>query len=62
MTREEQLQQIIESGVVAVIRVNSAEQLVQVCEAMARGGIRGVEITMTSPGALEAIYRAAKVL
>ncbi len=62
MSKEEQLQQIIDSGVVAVIRVDSADQLVGICEAMAAGGIRGVEITMTSPGALEAIREAARVL
>lgn len=62
MGKEEQLQQIIDSGVVAVIRVDSADQLVGICEAMAAGGVRGVEITMTSPGALDAINVAAKAL
>lgn len=62
MSREEQLKQIADSGVVAVIRVDSADELVGICESMVRGGIRGVEITMTSPGALEAIYQASKTL
>jgi len=62
LSKEEQLQQIIDSGVVAVIRVDSADQLVGICEAMVAGGVRGVEITMTSPGALDAIREAAKVL
>lgn len=35
MGKEEQLQQIIDSGVVAVIRVDGADQLVGICEAMA---------------------------
>jgi 2-dehydro-3-deoxyphosphogluconate aldolase/(4S)-4-hydroxy-2-oxoglutarate aldolase len=62
MTKEEQLQQIIDPGVVAVIRTKSGDELVSICEAMAEGGIMGVEITMTSPGATEAIYKASKVL
>lgn len=62
MTKEEQLQQIIDPGVVAVIRTNSGEELVSICEAMADGGIKGVEITMTSPGATEAIYKASNAL
>jgi 2-dehydro-3-deoxyphosphogluconate aldolase/(4S)-4-hydroxy-2-oxoglutarate aldolase len=60
--KEKQLQEIMEAGVVAVIRTNSGAELVSICEAMVEGGITGVEITMTSPGAIEAIYEASKVL
>lgn len=62
MGKEKQLQEIMEAGVVAVIRTNSGAELVSICEAMVEGGITGVEITMTSPGAIEAIYEASKVL
>ncbi len=62
MTKERQLQEIIDSGVVAVIRTNSADELIGICGAMADGGVKGVEITMTSPGALDAIREASKVL
>lgn len=60
--REQQLNELIASGVVAVIRTNSADELVGICRAMSEGGVVGVEITMTSPGALEAIYGASKEL
>ena len=62
MTKEDQLNVIVDAGVVAVIRTDTAEELVSICQAMADGGIRGVEITMTSPGAIEAIYEASRVL
>lgn len=62
MDKEQQVQAIIDSGVVAVIRTNSADELIGICRAMADGGVKGVEITMTSPGAIEAIREASKVL
>ncbi|MEW6229831.1 MAG: bifunctional 4-hydroxy-2-oxoglutarate aldolase/2-dehydro-3-deoxy-phosphogluconate aldolase, partial [Bacillota bacterium] len=62
VNKEQQLKAIVDSGVVAVIRTNSAEELVGICRAMADGGVVGVEITMTSPGAMEAIREASKEL
>lgn len=59
MEKAEQLKAIADSGVVAVIRTNDASELVNICKAMAAGGVMGVEITMTSPGALDAIREAA---
>ena len=49
-------------GVIAVIRADSGEQLVNVCRALAEGGVRACEITMTTPGALEAIAAASRAL
>ncbi|HAI87092.1 MAG TPA: 2-dehydro-3-deoxyphosphogluconate aldolase [Firmicutes bacterium] len=62
MMKESQLSEIVNAGVVAVIRTDSAEELVSICRAMADGGIKGAEITMTSPGAIEAIREASRVL
>lgn len=62
MTKEKQLQRITDSGVVAVIRTQDGDELVSICGALAEGGIVGVEITLTSPGAIEAISRAKKTL
>ncbi|MCE9592092.1 MAG: bifunctional 4-hydroxy-2-oxoglutarate aldolase/2-dehydro-3-deoxy-phosphogluconate aldolase [Planctomycetes bacterium] len=50
------------SGLVAVIRADSADQLVDVCAALRDGGVDVSEITMTTPGALEAIHRATEKL
>lgn len=62
MGKAEQLKAISDSGVVAVIRTSSASTLVNICKAMAKGGVVGVEITMTSPGALDAIKEASAEL
>ena len=62
MTKGEQLRLMEETGVVAVIRTQDGGELVSICEALVAGGVLAVEITMTSPGALEAIYQASKVL
>jgi 2-dehydro-3-deoxyphosphogluconate aldolase/(4S)-4-hydroxy-2-oxoglutarate aldolase len=62
MDKEQCLTELIGSGVVAVIRTSSGDELVNVCQALADGGVKGVEITMTSPGAIEAIYEASRIL
>jgi len=62
LTKEQCIQSLIETGVVAVIRINGAEELVDISAALNKGGVKGIEITMTSPGALEAIKEAAAVL
>lgn len=62
MDKHDKLKAIADAGVVAVIRTSSANELVNICTAMAEGGVVGVEITMTSPNALEAIREAASEL
>lgn len=62
MDKHDKLEAIADAGVVAVIRTSSAHELVNICTAMAEGGIVGVEITMTSPNALEAIREATSEL
>jgi len=49
-------------GVVAVIRLNDARQLRSVAEALAEGGIRAIEVTMTVPGAVALIEELAASL
>lgn len=46
---------IEDAAVVAVIRIQDAERLRQVVDAVAEGGVRAIEITMTVPGATESI-------
>jgi 2-dehydro-3-deoxyphosphogluconate aldolase / (4S)-4-hydroxy-2-oxoglutarate aldolase len=46
------------SGLVAVIRADSPTQLVDVCKSLRDGGVDVSEITMTTPGALDAIAKA----
>jgi len=50
------------SGLIAVIRVDDGANLVNVCKALHDGGVMCSEITMTSPGAVEAIAEANEAL
>ena len=47
-------------GIIAVVRADSSEQLVDVARALLAGGTDCVEITMTTPNALETIRRCCK--
>jgi 2-dehydro-3-deoxyphosphogluconate aldolase/(4S)-4-hydroxy-2-oxoglutarate aldolase len=58
----ETLSSLKESGVVAVIRTDTPNDLVAVARALARGGVRFVEITLTVPGALAIIAEAVTQL
>jgi 2-dehydro-3-deoxyphosphogluconate aldolase/(4S)-4-hydroxy-2-oxoglutarate aldolase len=49
------LTKIEEVGIVAVIRLHDADDIINVCNAVKAGGVTALEITMTTPGALEAI-------
>src|SRR5262245_12404802 len=49
------LDRVIESGVIAVVRARETAGLTTVARAMAEGGVRALEITLTTPGAVEAI-------
>jgi 2-dehydro-3-deoxyphosphogluconate aldolase / (4S)-4-hydroxy-2-oxoglutarate aldolase len=60
MTKEETLKRITDIGIVPVVRAASAKQALQAAEAVCKGGIPIVEMTMTVPGAIEAIVQLAK--
>ncbi len=60
--KEKNLQDIVNCGVVAVIRVASAQEAVEVCGAIAKGGVKPIEITMTVPGAIDAIKELKGVM
>jgi 2-dehydro-3-deoxyphosphogluconate aldolase/(4S)-4-hydroxy-2-oxoglutarate aldolase len=55
MNRSEVFQRIIEVGIIPVIRGVSSGDALLAAEAVSRGGIPIVEITMTVPGAIETI-------
>ena len=56
------LSSLKESGVVAVIRTDTPDDLIAVSRALMSGGVIFVEITMTVPGALEIIRDATAKL
>lgn len=55
MSREATLKRILDGGIVAVVRADSGESLLQVVRALAEGGVTAAEITFTVPNALEVI-------
>ena len=56
------VRQVAEGGVVAVIRLQDGSKLRAVVNALARGGITALEITMTVPRAIELIAEIAPSL
>jgi 2-dehydro-3-deoxyphosphogluconate aldolase/(4S)-4-hydroxy-2-oxoglutarate aldolase len=55
MQTQSVLDGILGIGVVAIVRLDSSESLVRVAEAIAEGGVRHIEFTMTTPGALRTL-------
>jgi 2-dehydro-3-deoxyphosphogluconate aldolase/(4S)-4-hydroxy-2-oxoglutarate aldolase len=53
---------IVDGGVVAIIRLDSAQGLVDVAGAIAAGGVTTIEFTMTTPCALEVLAKAVREL
>ena len=60
MRKEEVLATILETKAIAVILMSDSAKLRQVVEAIEQGGIRAIEITLTTPSALETIADLAK--
>lgn len=60
MSRDEIVKSLIDCGAVAVIRLADSSKLIKVAEALYKGGISGIEITMTVPDAIKVIEEAAK--
>ncbi|MEI6337201.1 MAG: bifunctional 4-hydroxy-2-oxoglutarate aldolase/2-dehydro-3-deoxy-phosphogluconate aldolase [Verrucomicrobiota bacterium] len=55
MTKPEIIHGILNPGIVAVIRADSSDQLLSLAEALIEGGLTAMEITMTTPNALQVI-------
>lgn len=54
------MKRILDVGIVAVVRAESAEKAYKVVEAIRQGGIPAIEVTMTVPGAVDVIKELAK--
>lgn len=55
MTKLEQMRRIEACGIVAIIRANSANELIDAAAAIHEGGVSVIEVTMTTPNALQVI-------
>ncbi|MFW6156104.1 MAG: bifunctional 4-hydroxy-2-oxoglutarate aldolase/2-dehydro-3-deoxy-phosphogluconate aldolase [Armatimonadota bacterium] len=59
-TRLETMNWIMDCGMAAVIRAKSSDHLMQVADAIKEGGVDVIEVTMTTPNALEVIEEVAE--
>jgi len=59
MNQRAELDLIRKAGVIAIMRAKSSEQLLRAADAVREGGVRAIEVTMTTPGALSVIEQAA---
>lgn len=62
MSKETNLAVVKESGIVAVIRAQNEQELLDTTIALNKGGVKALEITMTSPGALDVLKDVSKSL
>jgi 2-dehydro-3-deoxyphosphogluconate aldolase/(4S)-4-hydroxy-2-oxoglutarate aldolase len=60
MNKAEQLALMRETGVIAIMRAQSSDQLIAAADAIKAGGVRVIEVTMTTPGALGVIEAATQ--
>ncbi|MBI4662826.1 MAG: bifunctional 4-hydroxy-2-oxoglutarate aldolase/2-dehydro-3-deoxy-phosphogluconate aldolase [Verrucomicrobia bacterium] len=58
--KSEVISLLINPGIIAVVRAQKREQVVPLTEALVQGGVIAVEITMTTPQAIEAISEATQ--
>jgi 2-dehydro-3-deoxyphosphogluconate aldolase / (4S)-4-hydroxy-2-oxoglutarate aldolase len=62
MSRSQQLQRVLDTGIVAVVRASDPSGLVEVIRALVAGGVTVAEVTLTVPNALDVIQDAKKEL
>ncbi len=58
--RDAAVRRLCEKGIIAVVRADSSEQLLEVGRSLLAGGVDCIEITMTTPNALEVIERCRR--
>jgi len=59
MAKRQILASILETGIVPIVRCDSAQQAIEAAKAIYRGGVRALEVTMTVPGALRVLEKTA---
>ncbi|MBS3789119.1 bifunctional 4-hydroxy-2-oxoglutarate aldolase/2-dehydro-3-deoxy-phosphogluconate aldolase [Candidatus Bipolaricaulota bacterium] len=53
---------LVESGVIGVMRADTSEMLMQAAQAIREGGVRSIEVAMTTPNALSVIKEVSEEL
>ena len=60
MSKEECIERLIITGVIAIMRAKTSDQLLKAADAIKAGGVNAIEVTMTTPNALEVISKAVE--
>ena len=60
MDKREMMELIHKTGVIAIMRAKSPDQLLAAADAIKAGGVQVIEVTMTTPGALDVIRQATE--
>ena len=60
MSKDDHVRVIEQGGVVAIVRFDRSEELIQVARAVQAGGVRAIEFTMTTPNALQIIEQSVR--
>jgi 2-dehydro-3-deoxyphosphogluconate aldolase/(4S)-4-hydroxy-2-oxoglutarate aldolase len=61
MKRIETIKKILDAGIVAVIRAESKDEAIKIIDAVKKGGIKALEITLTVPGAVDIIKEISEI-
>ena len=59
-SKQQVLDQLMAVGLVPVVRAKSADHLVELAQALSEGGVPVIEVTMTTPNAIEGIATLRK--
>jgi len=60
MERQQILNSLISSGIIAVIRLSEDKKIDYIISALSEGGVKSLEITMTTPNAIDIIKDISK--
>lgn len=60
MERQQILNSLISSGIIAVIRLSEDKKIDYIISALSEGGVKALEITMTTPNAIDIIKNISK--
>ena len=58
-SKNEIIARLLDPGIIAVVRAQSSDQVLPLTEALLAGGVIAVEITLTTPNAIQAIRKAS---
>ena len=61
MSRTNLLEQLLATKIIAIIRLSESEPIFELANALHRGGIKAIEVTMGTPNALEEINKLSQI-